>query len=162
MSDYLALAARIFKDNFESESLIIVIAKMPESHCVENIKKEIGTIINELNFNNPKIECVVTNESSIFIRLIKQNELSDFNAIPSENKNTIESKSEYSFKENDDGDDDDDDDNNDKDGIEDGIDPKDDDNCENDNAYSISLGCVEKRNAKIKFVDDQQNKIKEI
>jgi copper chaperone CopZ len=82
ISDYLALAARIVKDSFESESLIIGITKMSGSHCVENIKKAIETIINELNFNKAKIGGLVTDEG--LIRLLKQIELSDFNALRSE------------------------------------------------------------------------------
>lgn len=72
--DFLGLAVVCVFNDMKKEIFTIGLTPMEGSHCAENVKKAIETIINKLEFNKAKIVSVVCDEGSNLLRLFKANE----------------------------------------------------------------------------------------
>ena len=56
MLDFIAVSANIIYENFDKETLVIGMMKMPGPHNAENIKICVEDIINEYNFDKTKVD----------------------------------------------------------------------------------------------------------
>lgn len=70
--DFIAVCAVLHHSVFVREIIVIDVTRMEGNHSAENIKTAIENIINPFEFDKSKIQSIVTDEGSNFLRLFKQ------------------------------------------------------------------------------------------
>lgn len=70
--DFMGIAASIVNSVYEKEVVVIGMELMKGSHCAENIKLAIESVINDYNFDKSIISGCSTDEGSAYVKCMKQ------------------------------------------------------------------------------------------
>ena len=71
MSLYLAVGAKLVNESFQIRTIIMGMERMEGRHTVEQIRIQIRSIVNKLEFNKSKIVSATTDEGSNLVACLK-------------------------------------------------------------------------------------------